>query len=57
MLVAQWIELSIEALGNEGISRLAGCFKHQLQDWVHLAFSFFHFPNIVVNFYACGLMN
>jgi hypothetical protein len=31
MCVAQWIELSVGALGNEGVQNLAGCLKHQLQ--------------------------
>jgi hypothetical protein len=43
MPVAQWIELSDGALGNEGIPKLAGCLKHQLKHWTHFAF-FFHFP-------------
>jgi hypothetical protein len=43
MRAAQWIELSIEALGNEGVPKLVGCFKYQLQYWVHFAFLFFIF--------------
>jgi hypothetical protein len=31
MYVAQLIELNVGALGNEGIHKLAGCLKHQLQ--------------------------
>jgi hypothetical protein len=33
MRVAQWIELSVGALGNVGFPKLAGCLKHQLQQW------------------------
>jgi hypothetical protein len=39
MRAVQWVELSIEALGNEGVPKLAGCFKYQLQHWVHFAFN------------------
>jgi hypothetical protein len=38
MRVAHWIELSIGALGNEGVPKLAGCLKHQLQYSAHFAF-------------------
>jgi hypothetical protein len=54
MVVTQWIELSIGALGNEGVLKLAGCFKHQLQHQAHFAF-FFLSPNILVNFYTSRL--
>jgi hypothetical protein len=46
MRMAQWIELSIGALNNKGIPRLAGCLKHQLEHWAHFAFNisvFHHF--------------
>jgi hypothetical protein len=56
MHVAQWIVLSNGALDNEGVQKLAGCLKHQLQHWAHFAF-FFHFPDILVNLYACGSMD
>jgi hypothetical protein len=29
--MAQWIELSVGAPGNEGVPKLAGCLKHQFQ--------------------------
>jgi hypothetical protein len=38
MGVAQWIELSVGALGNEGIPKFAGCLNHQLQHWAHFEF-------------------
>jgi hypothetical protein len=44
MGAAQWIELSVEALGNKGVPKLVGCFKYQLQHWVHFAFFFFILP-------------
>jgi hypothetical protein len=44
MRAAQWIELSVEALGKGGVPKLAGCLKHQLQHWVHFTFLFFIFP-------------
>jgi hypothetical protein len=31
MRVAEWLELSVGALGNEGIPKLAGCLKYQFQ--------------------------
>jgi hypothetical protein len=42
MIVAQWIGISVGALGNEGVPKLAGCLKHQLQHWAHfeVLFSF-----------------
>ena len=40
MCVAQWTELSIGALGNKGLPKLARCLKHYLQNWVHFAFYF-----------------
>jgi hypothetical protein len=43
MLVAQWIELSVGALGNEGVPKSARCLKHQLQHWAHFAL-FYTFP-------------
>jgi hypothetical protein len=42
MHVAQWIELSIRALGHDGVPKLAGCLKQQFQHWAHFA-SFFSF--------------
>jgi hypothetical protein len=36
--VTQWIELSIGALGNEGVPKLAGCLKHQFQYCGHFSF-------------------
>jgi hypothetical protein len=37
MRVAHWIQLSVGALGNKGVPKLAGCLKHQLQHWAHFA--------------------
>jgi hypothetical protein len=43
MRVAQWIELSVGALSNKGVPKLARCLKHQLQHWAHFVFfSFLH---------------
>jgi hypothetical protein len=56
MRVAQWIELSVGALGNEGIPKLVGCLKHQLQHWAHFAI-LISFSNILVNFCVCGSMD
>jgi small neutral amino acid transporter SnatA (MarC family) len=44
MHVAQWIELSVGALGNKRVPKLVGCLKHQLQHRVHFAFFFCLFP-------------
>jgi hypothetical protein len=38
--MAQMIELSVGALTNEEVPKLAGCLKHQLQHWAHFAFIF-----------------
>jgi hypothetical protein len=38
MRVALWIELSVGALNNEGVPKLAGCLKYQFQYWAHFAF-------------------
>jgi hypothetical protein len=40
MRVALWIELSVGALNNEGVPKLAGCLKHRLQNWAYFAFIF-----------------
>jgi hypothetical protein len=56
MVVAQWIGIGVGALDDEGAPKLAGCLKHQLQHWAHFLI-FYHFPNILVNFYACGSMD
>jgi hypothetical protein len=39
MHMAQWIDLSVGVLSNEGVPRLTGCLKHQLQHWAHFAFN------------------
>jgi hypothetical protein len=54
--MAQWIELSVGALSDEGVVKLAGCLKHQLQHWAHFVF-FLLSPYILLNFYGCGSMD
>jgi hypothetical protein len=52
MRVAQWIEVSVGALGNKGIRKLARCLKHQLQHWAHFAFYFFVFQHFGENLWV-----
>jgi hypothetical protein len=56
MRVAQWIKLSVGALDNKGVPKLAGCLKHQLQTGLILH-SFSLSSNMLVNFYACGSLD
>jgi hypothetical protein len=53
MRVAQWIELSNGALGNERVLELAGCLKHQLQHWAHFVLFSSFFQHSGEFLYVC----